>query len=179
MKWKNRLQTVLTQGTKNENSKECLKTQLRITAESPNRLVSAVIRSDEFRHFPKNYDELADLKSEKLHAHLNRFIENGITFDVSADDFQIIDTGQFLKTSDKEFLQINNQEILCQLQQSLLMKHLFSIAPELFEDFACLIAERESIIAESGLLSDKIHFQVVRQTTERWFADLLGNFNQK
>lgn len=54
MKWKNQLQTVLTKNEKSENFKECLKTELRITAKSPEKLVSAVIRSGELRHFPKN-----------------------------------------------------------------------------------------------------------------------------
>ncbi len=51
-------------------------------------------------------------QSETLTEVLNRFIEKGITFDVSADDFQTIDANRILKTSDEEFLEtwLENQE---------------------------------------------------------------------
>jgi len=206
MKWNNRLKSVLTKPEESVFSGECLETQLRITAETPLKLVSAVIRSDEFRHFPenltnsseaekqtklvsavirsahsrhsfKNNDELADIKSEKLHEVLNRFIENGITFDVCVDDFQAIDRAQILKTSDREFLSLNSADILCQLQQSLLMKHLFNHSPERFEDFAFEIAERECLISPMRI-TDKtryeIYFEAVRLTTRKWFSELLS-----
>ncbi|MBA4121493.1 MAG: hypothetical protein H0X72_03380 [Acidobacteria bacterium] len=177
MKWNNRLKSVLTKPEESVFSGECLETQLRITAETPLKLVSAVIRSDEFRHFPKNNYELADIKSEKLHEVLNRFIESGITFDVSADDFQIIDRAQILKASDKEFLKLNGAAILCQLQQSLLMKHLFSHSPEQFEDFCFEIMERESLNSPLRI-TDKtrfeIYFEAVESVTRKWFAGLLG-----
>lgn len=174
MKWKNRLQAVLTQGAKNENSKECLKTPLRITAESPNSLVFAVIRSDEFRHFPKKTDELADIKSEKLHEILNRFIADGVRFEVSDDGFQIIDSNQNLKASDKEFLKLNDAAILCQLQQSLLTKHLFSLSPELIEDFAFEIEEREALMAINNDESFPSQSEAVRDVSKNWFNYLLS-----
>jgi hypothetical protein len=205
MKWNNRLKSVLTESEKSDFSGECLETQLRITANTQKNLVSAVIRSDEFRHSPenltnsdtgekksnlvsavnrsaysresfKNTDDLADFKSEKLHEALNRFITDGITFDVSADDFQTIDPAQRLKASDKEFLKLNGAAILCTLQQSLLMKHLFSHFPEQFEDFAFEITERECLSSPLRI-TDKtryeIYFEAVKSTTRKWFADLL------
>ena len=173
MKWKNRLEAVLTQNATSENSKECLKTQLRITAETPNSLVSAVINSDEFRHFPKNNDDLAEFKSKQFHTRLNHFIADGVTFEVSADEFQVLDSDEKLKISDKEFLQLNRQDILCELQQSLLVKHLFSHSPEQFEDFVFSVNERESLLS----ITDKTRFEIdvlaLRQTTKIWFAELL------
>lgn len=181
MKWKNKLQTVLTKNEKGENFKECLETELRITAKSPENLVSAVIRSDEFRHFPKNNDELAEYKAEKFHQVLNRFIEKGITFDVAENDFQVIDPAQVLKISDREFLKLNDAAILCTLQQSLLMKHLFSHSPEQLEDFAFEIAERECLKTPLRI-TDKtrfeIYFEAVKSVTRIWFDLLLNNLEK-
>ncbi len=211
MKWNNRLKSVLTKTENGEIPEDCLETELRITAKSPKRLVSAVIRSNEFRHSSenqtisgeiekqsnlvsavirsghsrhsfKNNDGLADFKSEKLHEVLNRFIEVGCAFDVSGDDFQIVDNNQNLKVSDREFLKSNNATILCQLQQSLLVKHLFSHSPEQFEDFSFEIREREAIISENCLNSllritaetrFETYFEAVKDTTKKWFAELL------
>jgi CBS-domain-containing membrane protein len=126
--------------------------------------------------------ELLDFKAEKLHEILNRFIENGVTFDVSVDDFQTIDHAQALKTSDREFLELNSAQNLCNLQQSLLMKHLFNHSPEQFEDFAVEITEREAINSEECLNTqvtkgDKTRFEIyleaVKSTTRKWFAELL------
>ena len=210
MKWNNRLKTVLTTPAKSGFSKESLETELRITAETPESLVSAVIRSDEFRHFPenltnsseaekqtklvsavirsgqfrhsfKNNDELAQFEADTFHKILNGFIADGITFDVSADDFQTIDGAQFLKTSDKEFLKLNGAAILCHLQQSLLMKHLFNHSPERFEDFAFEITERECLNTPLRI-TDKtryeIYFEAVKSTTRKWFADLLAEMSE-
>ncbi len=119
---------------------------------------------------------MANFKAGKFHEILNRFIENGITFEVFADDFQTIGGARILKTSDKEFLKLNGAAILCQLQQSLLMKHLFNHSPERFEDFAFEIAERECLNTPLRI-TDKtryeIYFEAVKSTTRKWFADLL------
>lgn len=211
MKWNKRLKTVLTTPAKSGFSADCLETELRITANTPESLVSAVIRSDEFRHFPENLtnsdasekesnlvsavirsghsrqsfktsDDLAQFKTDKLHEVLNRFIAGGITFDVSADDFLFVDTAQTLKLSDMEFLKLNGAAILCQLQQSLLMKHLFNHSPEQFEDFAFEVREREAIFSEDSLettltITDKTPFKIyceaVKSTTRKWFVELL------
>ncbi len=53
---------------------------------------------------PKSNNENLALKTDYFHGVLNRFIADGITFDVSADDFQAIDPAQRLKISDKELL---------------------------------------------------------------------------
>src|SRR5687767_7836596 len=101
MKWNNRLKSVLTKPVKSEFSGGCLETPLTKTAKTPTKLVSSAFVSAYSRHSFKNNDELADFKTEKFHEILNRSIENGITFDVSIDDFQIIDETQFLKASDR------------------------------------------------------------------------------
>ncbi len=202
MKWNNRLKSVLTETAKSGFSKESLETQLRITAETPESLVSAVIRSDKFRHFPenitnsptgetqselvsavirsghsrhsfKNNDKLAELKTDYFHTELNRFIENGVAFDVSDDDFQVIDNNQKLKLSDKQFLELNNAAILCHLQQSLLVKHLFNHSPEQFEDFAFEIREREAIMTGGESETFLIYCEAVKDVSKNWFTDLL------
>lgn len=125
----------------------------------------------------KSNDDLARFEADTFHEILNAFIERGITFDVSADDFQVIDTHQILKTSDKEFLKLNGALILCHLQQSLLMKHLFSHSPEQFEDFAFEIAERECLMSPLRI-TDKTRFEIyleaVKDVTKKWFAELLN-----
>lgn len=125
-------------------------------------------------YVPPNNNELADFKSEKLHEVLNQFIEKGITFDVSADDFQFIDPWQNLKASDKEFLKLNDAVILCQLQQSLLMKHLFSHSPEQFEDFAFEIVKRESLLTITAKTPFEIYRTVVEDVTRTWFEKLIN-----
>jgi len=176
MKWNKRLKTVLTTPAKSGFSADCLETELRITAETPKSLVSAVIRSGHSRHYSKNNDKLAELKTDYFHTELNRFIENGVAFDVSDDDFQVIDNNQKLKLSDKQFLELNNAAILCHLQQSLLVKHLFNHSPEQFEDFAFEITERECLKTPLRI-TDKTPFEIyleaVKSTTRKWFADLL------
>ncbi len=205
MKWNNRLKTVLSTPAKSEFSADCLETELRITANTHESLVSAVIRSDEFRHLPENRtisdeaanhsdlvsavirsshsrdslktnDDLAQFEADTFHEILNGFITDGITFDVSADDFQTIDPANALKTSDREFLKLNGAAIICYLQQSLLMKHLFSHSPEQLEDFAFEITERECL-SSPLTITDKtrfeIYFEAVKFTTRKWFEDLL------
>jgi len=109
--------------------------------------------------------------SERLH----RMIAVGVSFDVSANDFQTIDGGQILKTSDKEFLKLNAAAILCTLQYSLLVKHLFSHAPEQLEDFACAVAEREAIMIGDGRESFSIHCEAVKDVSKNWFIRLLAD----
>jgi hypothetical protein len=211
MKWSNRLKSVLTKPEESVFSEESLetlvtkgdKTHLKLvlspfvtarsrqcsenltnsdTHEKEQKLVSSPFFTAHSRDSFKNNDELANFKSEKLHEVLNKFILAGVTFDVSIDDFQVIDNAQVLKTSDREFLELNYSIILCQLHQSLLMKHLFSHSPEHFEDFAFEITESEAIISEDCLETQvtkgdktrfEIYFEAVRLTTRRWFSILL------
>ena len=203
MKWNNRLKSVLTKNEKATFFGNCLETELRITAESQKSGVSAVIRSDEFRHLPKsqiksdaienqknlvspvirssvsrdsfkNNDELGDLKTEKFHEVLNGFIEAGITFNVSADFFLVMNHKNILSRSDEDFLIFNAVTVLCHLQQSALMKHLFSHSPEQFEDFAFEIRERESLLTITAKTPFEIYFEAVKQVTKKWFANLLA-----
>ncbi len=140
-------------------------------------LVSSAFDSSHFRESFKNNDDIATFKAGKFHEVLNGFIEKGITFEVSETDLNIVDPARILKTSDKQFLQINNAAILCQLQQSLLMKHLFSHSPELFEDFAFEIMERECLISPLPITDTtrfEIYLEAVKSTTRKWFAELLN-----
>jgi endo-beta-N-acetylglucosaminidase D len=124
-------------------------------------------------------ETLSPKKQTTLTGILNRFIEKGITFDVAADEFHFIDTNHTLKLSDMEFLKLNGAAILCQLQQSLLMKHLFSHSPEQFEDFACAIAKREAIMTGDGRESFSIHCEAVKDVSKNWFIRLLKDIAER
>lgn len=167
--WKTKLKTVL---EKDEFSEVSLKKELTKADKTQLNLVLSAFVSDNLVDTSQKKCELTEIKSSELCAFLNQFIEAGISFEVSADDFQIIDNGQILKTSDKEFLQINRQAILCQLQNALLMRHLFSIAPEQFEDFACSITERESIMAMNNADSFPSYREAVKDVSKNWFSYL-------
>ena len=122
----------------------------------------------------KDFNNLWEIKTNKLHAELNQLIKNGVTFDVSAEDFQIIINAQILKTSDKEFLKLNYSDVLCQLQQSLLMKRLFSIEPEKFEEFAADIYQHEDLAAKAFDITFQIHCDAVKAITKKWYEALLS-----
>jgi hypothetical protein len=132
----------------------------------------------------KNNEEQAEIKTNHFHKVLNQFIEAGVTFDVAGDDFLFIEKAQVLKLSDMEFLNLNQAAILCTLQQSLLMKHLFSHSPEQFEDFAFEIREREALVSrdypnlpltKTAETPFEIYFQAVKQITQKWFKEFLQN----
>ncbi len=151
-------------------------------SETHQKLVSSAFGSRQLVDTFRNNDELAEFKADFFHTELNRFIENGVAFDVSADDFLFIDEAQKLKLSDMELLKLNEAAVLCHLQQSLLMKHLFNHSPEQFEDFAFEIQEREALFSEVSTktaltITDKTPFEIyceaVKCVTRRWFADLL------
>lgn len=101
---------------------------------------------------------------------LNQMVGRGASFDVGADKFNTFGT---VSQPDKDFLSINRESILCTLQQSLLMKHLFSHSQSSFSDFAFEIAERESHLTEQGKVSIEAHFEAVREVTQKWFTGLL------
>ena len=170
-KTKKKLSAFFDQFTDND-----IKPEINSTTEKQPNLVSSAFVSSHSRESFKNNDELADYKAEKFHEVLNRFIEAGITFDVAADDFQVIGSDQILKTSDRDFLELNKDAVLCHLQQSLLVKHLFSHSPEQFEDFCFEVMERECLMSPLRI-TDKtqfeIYFEAVKSTTRKWFAELL------
>jgi len=115
---------------------------------------------------------LFETHSESLTQSLNRMIEAGASFDVAADDFQVVGS-ENLTTTDKYFLEQNKTGALCHLQQFLLVKHLFSHSPEQFEEFAFEIYEREAIITDGGEASFPVHCAAVKSVTAKWFARLL------
>lgn len=117
----------------------------------------------------------AQIKSDKMHESLNRLVDAGIVFDVSTTDFLIIDNDKRLTESDNRFLESNYQSVLCELQQSLLTKHLFSNSPECLEDFIFEVRERESILTETDEMTLKIYCDASMQTTKKWFDSLLRN----
>jgi hypothetical protein len=116
----------------------------------------------------KTSDDLAQFEADTFHEVLNRFIADGITFDVSADDFQTIDPAERLKASDKEFLKLNGAAILCTLQQALLMKQLSLDDLQMFKDE---INERTAILSDGAKISPP--FEIIAEFSREWFADLL------
>lgn len=139
-------------------------------------LISSIFAAGQLPDSSKNTDELLEFKTDYFHAQLNGFIENGIVFDVSADDFRFIDKEQNLKLSDMEFLKLNEAAVLCHLQQSILMKHLFSHSPDQFEDFGFEVLERECLNSPLRI-TDKTRFEIyceaVKDVTKKWFTELL------
>lgn len=159
-----------------------IKTENNADGKAQSTLVSSVFVSGQLVDSFKKTDELAEFKTEKFHEVLNRYIATGVAFDVSADDFLFIDEAQNLKLSDMEFIKLNNEAVLCHLQQSLLVKHLFNHSPEQLEDFSFEIMEREAIFSEVSTeleltKADKTPFEIyceaVKDVTKKWFADLL------
>jgi hypothetical protein len=123
-------------------------------------------------------NELAEIKTDYFHDVLNRLIENGVVFDVSTDDFKTIDSNKKLKKGDIELFELNYTSILCTLQQSLLMKHLFNHSPEQFEDFAFEIQERESFFSEVPTktpltITDKTPIEIRQR--EAFFSEVSTN----
>ncbi len=72
-----------------------------------------------------------------------------------------------------EFLELNKAVVLSYLQQSALMKHLFSHSPFLLADFAFEIKERESLLSITTKTPFEIYCEAVMDVTKKWFADLL------
>jgi hypothetical protein len=155
-----------------------------LQAEKQAALVSSAFVSGHSRESLKTNDDLAQFEADTFHAVLNRLIEAGVMFEVSTEDFQTIDPANALKISDKEFLKLNDAAILCQLQQSLLMKHIFSHSPEQFEDFAFEVREREAIYAADYLkkpvritaetLTADFYFAAVSDVSKKWYGELLN-----
>jgi hypothetical protein len=103
---------------------------------------------------------------------LNQMIDAGAAFDVGAESFE--PCGASLSRAGQDFLSINKNAVLCTLQQSLLMKNLFSNSESSFSDFALEIAERESYLTEGGKVSIEAHFEAVREVTQKWFGNMLA-----
>ncbi len=78
-----------------------------------------------------------------------------------------------LSDSDNEFFKSNYQSVICELQQSLLTKHLFNKSPKRLEDFTFEVLERESILTEADEMTFEIYCDAVKQTTKKWFDELL------
>lgn len=98
--------------------------------------------------------------AESLIERLNRMIAAGASFDVATDDFQVCGADK-LTDAEKGFLAINKIQILCTLQQGLLVRHLFSHKPELQQIFISQIEKRGADL------------QTVCEITTKWFARLL------
>ncbi len=99
-------------------------------------------------------------------------IEESTNFDVGTDSFELCGSDH-LQQLDGDFLILNKPVVLCTLQQSLLVKHLFNGSPDKLEDFSFEIYEREAITCEDGEQSETIHCEAVKQVTNKWFTYLL------
>ena len=103
---------------------------------------------------------------------LNAMIAAGASFNVSIDDFQICGAGN-LSEAKKEFLTVNKIFVLCTLQQAILIKYL---PLDLIPDFIFEVKERAAIV-EDGADSTDTPFEIVRDVTREWFADLLDEMS--
>ncbi len=132
-----------------------------------------ILAAIDFDQKDKDAETLCNTESMGITERLSTMIERGTVFDVGLQRFEI--TGaDCLNTSERDFLSINKDSILCTLQQSLLLKHLFNKSDYLFSDFAFEIAEREMIMSESVAVSSyEIYFEAVKEVTAKWFVQLL------
>jgi hypothetical protein len=108
---------------------------------------------------------------------LDAMIEASAAFDVSEDKFEIVGSDN-LTEGQKQYLVDNEREVLCTLHQRLLLKHLFSHSPELLEEFAFDIYEREAILADgNGNYTYETYFEAVRVTSQKWFVRLIDSID--
>ena len=171
MKWKDKLKTFLAETATAEKMEDGQKTALTKADETTPAGLSSAFVSAEFRETPKNSTQTED---PSLVAILNEMVNSGAKFEVGEDEFQVINAGS-LSQLDRDFLKINNQGVLCTLQQALLVQHLFSNSQQSLSNFASEIAEREKSLAATvahANLND-IHFQAVCEVTRRWYSELL------
>jgi hypothetical protein len=120
------------------------------------------------RHKADIIRTLTQRSDPTLHKRLNAIIAAGASFDVGISDFQVFG-GNYLTDAEKDFLTVNKIFVLCTLQQGLLMKYL----PEnLIPDFIFEVRERVTILADGDGLTET-PFEIVRDVTGEWFADLL------
>ncbi len=111
--------------------------------------------------------------AQSINQKLNAMIEASAAFDVAEENFEVIG-GDRLTEYQRQYLVANEKEVLCTLHQRLLLKHWFYDSPELLEDFAFDIYEREAILVEcDGFYSYETYFAAVRETSQKWFAQLL------
>ncbi len=112
---------------------------------------------------------VAEPRTVNLTERLNAMIAAGASFNVSTDAFQVCGADD-LTQAGEDFLTINKIYILCTLQQALLMKYL---PLDLIPDYIFEVRERAAIQAfDDDTLSDP-PFEIVRDVTKEWFADVL------
>ena len=110
---------------------------------------------------------------QSLTERLNLMIASGASFDVSKDDFQVVSVDSLTET-ERQFLAVNKIPVLCTLQQSLLMKYLpLDYIPRLTDE----INERTAILSDGE--AGEPPFEIVRDVTEEWFADLLEEMTKE
>jgi len=108
---------------------------------------------------------------------INQMIKSSISFDVSADSFQLSGEISAATKEDIEFLTANASVILCHLRQMLLTRDIFNHEPRLLEDFKTEVKEREALAAINPEdISTVVHTQAVIETTKSWFADIYREF---
>jgi len=144
------------------------------TREKKNRgLVSLMNQfSLEVKTNPATVEVLPGRQSVSFTERLNAMIAEGVSFDVSADSFQVVGA-DYLTNPQKHFLTANKESVMCVLQQSLLMKYL---PIDLIPDFIFEVKERAAIV-EDGADSTDTPFEIVRDVTREWFADLLDEMS--
>ncbi len=109
---------------------------------------------------------------ESLIRRLDRIIDADAAFNVGADSFELY-SADTMNQVDNDYINLNKSVVLCVLPQSLLVKYFFNGLPETLEDFFFEITERFAIMCGDGKALEAVHFEAVKSTTRKWFAELL------
>lgn len=121
----------------------------------------------------QDFSAMREERSFRFGEFLTTLVKRGIEFAAGIDKFNIVKGVDLLTGSEKEYLQVNYAEILGELQLVILCKLLFSHSAHLIEEFGHEVRERQAISADGELLSYEANFEAFRQTTAKWFDDLL------
>ena len=151
----------------------CEKSGVKVSVSGQNLKIDAPVNlpnsvKDALRRHKADIIRTLTQRPPTIVGRLNTMISAGASFDVSADGFQIFGAENLTET-EKQFLTVNQPFVLCTLQQALLMKYL---PIDLIPDFIFEIKERAAIAEDGADLTDT-PFEIVRDITREWFADLL------
>ena len=185
-KWATRLKDIQ---PKTEISEQCLNSALTITDKTPDKVVSSVIVSGQFRDSLKNNafesennrfrkieqslkQELTkadETRNDAILSRINRLISEGVKFEILADSFEAFGL------SNTESFKFDDQrkEVLCALQQMYLQKHLFDHSSELLEAFKTEIHERSAIVTDGG---SEVVFQAVSEVCAQWIEGAIEHY---
>lgn len=95
---------------------------------------------------------------------LNAMIAAGVSFEISADNFEAFGTSE----RENAFLRENKREILFTLQRGFLIEYFLKPSPELLKVFSNEVNERSAIMWD---VEDDINDEPLRETTAKWISE--------